>query len=367
VAVPLEAGGLGPELLRAYLAATPPPTAEPAAADHGSPRISVVVASRDRPRDLAVCLDSLLRQRYSAFEIIVVDNAPSSSETKEMVQSRYLSTGRVKYVRENRPGLGQAHNAGLTAAGSPILAFTDDDVVADPGWLAAIAGAFASANEVGCVTGLILPMEMETRAQYWIEQHGGFGKGFARKIYDRREHRGRSALFPYAAGRFGSGANMAFRRDALIRIGGFNAALGAGTIARGGDDLAAFCSVIRADLRLVYEPRAIIWHRHRRSAEGLERQAFGYGVGLGAYLAAMALSGPAAALELARAVPAGIAHLLASSSEKNRRLAADYPARLIWRERLGIVAGVPAYLRSRAALRRAVPREGIIDAAPQQL
>ena len=318
-----------------------------------SPFISVIIATRDRPSRLATCLDSLLQQDYATFDVVVVDNAPSSQETADLVTRRYASTSRVRYVREDKPGLGRAHNRGLADVAAPIVAFTDDDVIVDSRWLSALASHFAASAKIACVTGLILPAELETRAQYWAERHGGFGKGFERKLYDIGAHRSAGRLYPYAAGQFGSGANMAFRTDVLRQIGGFDSALGAGTLARGGDDLAAFFEVIQTGHQLVYAPDAIVWHHHRRDEAGMYRQAFGYGVGLGAYLTKLVLDRPASLFQLAAALPAGLVHLFAPSSPKNSRLADDYPAALVWRERLGILAGMPLYVLSRVGSRRA--------------
>lgn len=314
-------------------------------------RASIIVATRDRTASLARCIDSLLKQDYPAFEIVVVDSAPSSAETAELIQSKYAPGGRVRYVREDRPGLGRAHNRGVSIVDSPLLAFTDDDVVADPHWLSALALNLTD-ERVGCVTGLILPAELETRAQYWTERHGGFGKGFNRKTFAGSEPPEHAPLFPYAAGQFGSGANMAFRAAALEKIGGFDPALGAGTRARGGDDLAAFFATIDAGYRIVYEPGAVVWHYHRRGEDGMRRQAFGYGVGLGAYLAKIVLDRPARLLRCLALVPAALVHLFSSRSGKNARLPPDYPRLLVWRERLGIAVGPIAYLRSRAEARR---------------
>jgi hypothetical protein len=85
----------------------------------------------------------------------------------------------------------------------------------------------------------------------------------------------------------------------------------------------------------------------------MRRQAFGYGVGLGAYLTKLVLDRPALLFQFAAAFPAGLAHLFSASSPKNKRLADDYPTALVWRERIGILAGMPLYLLSRASSRRA--------------
>jgi hypothetical protein len=156
-----------------------------------------------------------------------------------------------------------------------------------------------------------------------------------------------SPLFPFTAGRFGSGANMAFRADWLMARGGFDPATGAGSPARGGDDLTAFLKVITSGGTLVYEPAAIVRHWHRRDYEGMRRQAFGYGVGLGAYLTASVCARPALlGAMLRRGVPAA-RHLLAARSVKNAGRDGSFPRELVWRERAGVLAGPCAYAVSR--------------------
>jgi glycosyltransferase involved in cell wall biosynthesis len=103
--------------------------------------VSVVVATRDRTISPARCLDSVLASVYPNFEIIVVDNDPTSSATADLIESRYRDRG-VLYVREDRRGLAAAHNRGITMAAGSILAFTDDVVVVDRDWLAATVEAF---------------------------------------------------------------------------------------------------------------------------------------------------------------------------------------------------------------------------------
>jgi GT2 family glycosyltransferase len=312
------------------------------------PEARVIVATRDRPDTLARCLESVLASDYPSFEVVVVDNAPASDATKRMME-RFSSDGRVRYRREDRPGLGCAHNCGLVDAMAAVIAITDDDVVVDRSWLFGLCRPFGASGRVGCTTGLILPLELATRAQYWTERHGRYSKGLLPRLFDLEENRPSDPLFPFAAGIFGSGANMAFLTSALRSIGGFDNALGVGTLARGGDDLAAFAAIIRAGYQLRYEPAAIVWHAHRREEAGMERQAYAYGVGLGAYLTKLVVDDPKIAFAFLRAAPYGFAHVMSPTSEKNSRLPSDYPAQLWWNERLGMVMGVPSYVRSRRA------------------
>ena len=309
------------------------------------PQITVVIATRDRTESLLRCLSSVSRLSYRAFDVVVVDSAPASDLTARTLSGRADWPFPLRYVRTARPGLGLAHNEALPAVTGEIVAFTDDDVEVDPGWLTALAEAFTETG-AACVTGLILPAELETRAQLLVEQAGGFGRGFIRRTfaYDMPEP---EPLFPFTAGRLGSGANMAFRTGWLLGHGAFDPATGAGTPARGGDDLVAFLRAITDGGMLVYEPAAVVRHWHRRDYQGMRRQAFGYGMGLGAYLTAAIWRKPTLlAAMLRRAGPAAV-HLLGSGSAKNSDRGAAFPRELVWRELAGVLAGPFGYARSR--------------------
>jgi O-antigen biosynthesis protein len=311
------------------------------------PMVSVVICTRDRTDSLKTCLDSFRAMSYPHFEIILVDNAPGTNATAELVQNYFFEMPELIYVREDRPGLSNARNAGLRAARGEIIAFTDDDVVVDRFWLEQLVQAFNRAENVGCVTGLVFPAEIETFAQYLMEQYGGMGKGYQRQIFDLKEHRSPNPLVPFSAGWFGVGANMAFKTSVLRQLGGFDPAAGTGTPARGGEDLAIFFQVVTRGYRLVYEPAALLYHFHRRSYDGFRKQIYGYGVGLTAYLTKVLLDRPALLLDIARRTPAGVHYLLNSQSSKNNTKLSDYPRELDSLERLGMLAGPWSYLRSR--------------------
>lgn len=318
-----------------------------------APPISVVIATRERPEQLERCLESVCRLVYPDYEVIVVDNDPETDAVERLVRDRFGYA--VRYVREPRRGLAAAHNRGLAEAGGRIAAFTDDDVVVDEDWLAAVAEGFAAREDVGCVTGLIVPAELETPAQIMLEARGGYAKGFTQRHFSLEEPCP-DPLFPFTAGRFGSGANMAFSVAALRALGGFDAATGIGSAARGGDDLLAFFRNVAAGHGLVYEPGAIVWHHHARTAEALERQAYGYGVGLGAYLAAALAHEPRMLPTFLRRIPRGVVYAL----DRTRPVGAEgagWTRRLSTAQRRGLLYGPIAYARSRHADRgmRAAP------------
>lgn len=311
------------------------------------PPISVIIATHNRISTLSVCMESLVALDYPNYEIIVVDNAPRDEKTADFMRDHYGDNPIVRYVREDMAGLATAHNAGVPAASHELLVFTDDDVVVDSQWLKAYARAFAAGTNVGCVTGMIFPIEMETPAQMLIEQYGGFNKGFARRFFDLGPNRPDNPLFPYAAGSFGSGANMAFTKQALQAIGGFDDALGAGSKGVGGDDLASFFDVVSAGYQLVYEPAAIVHHRHHDKYETLCKTMYGYGVGLTAFLTKTIVDKPSRLFTFIVRAPQGVYYALSGSSAKNQGKVADYPAELTTLERKGMLYGPIAYIKSR--------------------
>ena len=214
------------------------------ALDDSGPPLDVVIPTRNRPDRLAECVDSILASGYRRVRVIVVDNDPSGPETADLVAGRADWGSRVSYVWERCAGSSRARNRGIEHATAEIVAFVDDDVVVDSGWAAGLVAAFLEEPEAGCVTGPIIAAELNTRAQMWIEEYGGFSKGFVRRVFDPFDSPAEVPLFPYAAGTYGSGANMAFRRETIIDVHGFDPALGIGTAARGGEDLAAFAGAL---------------------------------------------------------------------------------------------------------------------------
>ncbi|GAC1654538.1 MAG: hypothetical protein NVS4B12_26700 [Ktedonobacteraceae bacterium] len=318
-----------------------------------APFVSVIVATRDRPDNIENCLHFLLALQYPRYEIIIVDNAPTTDATATLVQQVYKDMSQVRYVREDCPGLSQARNCGMMAAKGEILVFTDDDVTIDPNWLVELVRAFEGADDVACVTGLVLPLELETPAQHWFEEYGGFNKGFTRRNFDQKVNRSEMPLHPYTTGRFGTGANMAFTAAFLRGVGGFDPSLGAGSPTRGGEELAAFFQVITHGYKLIYEPAALVYHCHRRDYPGLRKQIYNYGLGLTAYLMKSVLDNPRLLFDLLTKLPYGLFFILSSRSPKNSKKSASYPQELTRLEFKGMLHGPLVYLRSRWATRHA--------------
>jgi O-antigen biosynthesis protein len=229
-------------------------------------------------------LRSLLAQRRPNFEILVIDNQPGTGETRETVGRVAAGDSRVRYVPEWRRGLSVARNRGLSETDAELVAFTDDDILTDPGWLEWLLAPFVEPG-VAVACGMILPLKLETEAQKRFEQYLGFSRGVRRRSYDLLT--GRAAglpLYPFLSDVYGSGASMAFRRADLIATGGFDTALGAGSPARAGEETDAFSTAILRGGRIVYEPRSLCWHEHDKESDAIRNQIFGYGAGVGALI-----------------------------------------------------------------------------------
>jgi O-antigen biosynthesis protein len=255
------------------------PTDDREYAGRAAPLTTVAVCTRDRAENLKLCLDSLVRLDYPNLEIIVVDNAPGSDAAERLVNGSYPS---VRYVREPRPGLDWARNRAVLEARGEIIAYTDDDVMVDSRWVSTLVERFQDANVVA-VTGLTVPYELETEAQVLFERDGGFGRGYVRRHWLGAD---------LAAGRCGAGANMAFRRSLFEEVGYFDPALDAGTATGTGGDTKMFFRILKEGHALVYEPGALVRHRHRREYAQLRRQLVDNAVGVFSYLVSVAQAYP---------------------------------------------------------------------------
>jgi glycosyltransferase involved in cell wall biosynthesis len=251
----------------------------PPAAKGSLPSLTVAICTRDRPELLGRCLDSLRRLvpaddgEEGEFDILVVDNAPTGDATKQAVEQ----IGGVSYVREVRPGLNFARNRALQEAAGDFVAYLDDDVVVDRGWLVGLQQALSQHSDAIALTGQVLPLELATRAQLLFERRGGFRHGFSTRRYSGDDEDD-GELYPCRTGIFGVGCNMVFRRHTVLELGGFDEALDTGPPLPGGGDHDIFYRVVRAGGPLVYEPRMLVFHQHRKTMELLRHQYWTWGL-----------------------------------------------------------------------------------------
>lgn len=300
------------------------------------PSCTVAVCTRDRPEDLALCLEALMALPDEGQEFLVIDSASKSAATRDLV-ARYP---RVRYIREERPGLDRARNRALREATREVVAYTDDDAVPDAEWLRALSRGFTSPR-IMAVTGLTIPLELETEAQIWFERNHGFGRGYWPRVFDGLE------VDAFTVAKIGAGVNMALRRSVLELIGPFDEALDAGTPSQSGGDHDIFSRILAAGYSIGYEPGALSRHRHRREWAELERAVYGYGVGVYAFITSQVLRGEWSAPWLAlRWMPWQLRLLVRGLLGRP----GGVPLHLALTELRGCAAGAFAYIRARRRL-----------------
>jgi glycosyltransferase involved in cell wall biosynthesis len=339
----LPAEGLDPVV-------TPPFLAGRERALRHAPSLTVAVCTRNRAHGLARLLDSLELQRYHGMRVVVVDNAPTDDSTRAVVD-RYRSRLDVTYVIEGRPGLSWARNRAIAVSDGEIIAFVDDDEVCDPWWVAEIARAFVEHPEAGAVSGVVLPAEIETPAQQRFEHFGGHskGRGLTPAVFSPATRARQNPLYPLPP--FGVGGNMAFRREALDSLGGFDCALGAGTVAQGAEDTAALGILLYLGGTVVFQPSAIVRHWHRRDDAALRDLFVGYGTGLGAFYASVLLRHPGSIVELLRLLPRAFHDLTSRDGARLGDLPGDFPAELLKANRAAMLRGPIRYAQARRTAR----------------
>jgi hypothetical protein len=356
-------------------AAAPQPSG-PSIAPEVLPSISVVIPSLLERQDLLKqTLTSLRALHYPDFEVVLVD-----SRMEGDLPEWLGDFPEVRTVRAAHRGLSAARNAGIDAACCEILAFTDDDVTVDAGWLTAYGEWFVRHPDDVAVAGLAMPAELETPAQLQLEAYYG---GFGPRLYEPLRHalaqpRGRGTLLRraqvvgsdaaghvvrtfslYAMGALGAGANMAFRTAILRRYGGFDLTLGPGMPTCGGEETYLLADLVWKGHSVGFEPAALVHHTHRRDPESLRRQVEGYGVGFGATMLAFVVNDARHVGAMLATVPRAVRAMGATYAAKLRGTGAtasaagptfDGPS-LARLELAGIVRGPAAYVRSRRMVR----------------
>lgn len=214
------------------------------------PRVSVVVCSYNGGRTLEQCLRSLSDVDYPDYEVIVVDDG--STDATGPILDRFPG---VKAIRQPNRGLGVARNVGLEAATGSIVAYTDSDCFADRNWLAHLVDQLQR-SDAAAVGGPNLAPE-----DGWLAGCVAASPGQPAHVLESdqvAEH------IP--------GCNMAFRRDALLAINGFDS-----QYRRAGDDVDVCWRLQQAGYWITFAPGAVVWHHRRQNPRDYFRQQAGYG------------------------------------------------------------------------------------------
>jgi glycosyltransferase involved in cell wall biosynthesis len=263
---------------------------------------TVVVPTRDRTAQLAACLDSVRAALRDGDELVVVDSA--SRDAKSVAE--VARTAGATLVRCERPGVNRARNAGWRAGVQPVVLFTDDDVVVEPGWRDALVAAATADPDIGFVSGRILPPAGEQPS-----------RDVAIKRDDTAERYDAASV-----GNLGHGASLALPRAVLERLGGWDESLGVGGRFGSSPEHDLFDRCFAAGLSGRFEPAALAYHAQWRGPRRLLLLDARYGYGTGARLAKLVR------LDRRRARRVTADYLTSGLSELGRELRArhGYPA-----------------------------------------
>ena len=222
-------------------------------------RVSVVVATYNRARLLPGVLEALASQELPSpadGEIVVVDNNSSDATPAVAAAFSKKSAIPVRYVFEPEPGLSNARNRGVAEARGATIAFTDDDVLPAPDWIARTLEALDRWNAHG-VGGRILP-RWEVPPPGWVTENWRLLRRLSIMDFDE----GRLLALPLDRKPQVWGANMAFRRELFGRVGGFDARLGVtGARLFRSEEFDLIERALGLGLRIAYDPAPTVYHR----------------------------------------------------------------------------------------------------------
>jgi O-antigen biosynthesis protein len=214
------------------------------------PRISVVVCSRNGERTIGECLDGLLGLHYQDYEVIVVDDG--STDATAAIAGEYD----VRLISTENRGLSEARNTGMEVSTGEIVAYTDDDTRPDPHWLSYLAAGFL------------------------LSEHAGIGgpnvafrdDGLVAECVASAPGNPAHVLLSDTEAEHIPGCNMAFRKDHLEAVGGFDPRFRVA-----GDDADLCWRIREKGWTLGFAPAAMVWHHRRGSLRAYWRQQKGYG------------------------------------------------------------------------------------------
>ncbi len=232
------------EVKAQYLGPLPPPLKR-------YPRVSVVVCAYNAERTMEKCLASLERLNYPDYEVIVVNDG---STDRTLAISEGYPYCRV--INQENRGLSVARNIGAEAATGEIVAYTDSDCVADPDWLNYLVGTMETKGIVACGGPNFPPPEDEL-----VPEAVAVSPGAPCHV-----------LLDDEIAEHIAGCNMAFRRDVLLGIGGFDPIFRAA-----GDDVDICWRLQDAGHAIGYSAAAFVWHFRRNTVKAYIGQQKGYG------------------------------------------------------------------------------------------
>ena len=257
-------------------------------------RASIIVCTRDRADSIGETLEALARQEPGGHEIVIVD---TSNEQQRVRVRQLVEQHGGKYVFEPRSGLSIARNTGIAHSSGEIVAFTDDDCIPAPDWVQQKLRHYED-PAVWCCTGRVVQHSSAGACDLFNEV-AGQDLGQESRTFTREDTRfGPGVLFGNVAKVFakhmksrapvpfgiGHGSSTSFRREGLRQLKGFDERLGGGAPLKSADDTEMFWRILKSGHSIVYEPAAVVRHKHGLDQADVYKTRYGYSYGGAAFM-----------------------------------------------------------------------------------
>jgi glycosyltransferase involved in cell wall biosynthesis len=251
-------------------------------------RTSVIVCTRNRSASLRETLAALSQQEAADYEVLVVDN---STETEKVLTEKFTVATGAKYIHEPRRGLNVARNTGIACASGEIIAFTDDDCLPEKNWLRQTLPNYSDPAVWACTSRIVqhtregaadlfeavAGQDLGSEKRVFTGYDARFGIGFLMcnlgKVFAR--HMKSRAPVPFG---IGHGSGMTFRKEVFANsgCGRFDERFGSGAKLGGCDDIEMLYRVLKSNHSIVYEPLAVVRHKHRSALEDVFKTRYDY-------------------------------------------------------------------------------------------
>jgi len=237
-------------------------------------KISVIVCTRDRHETICQALESIIECDYRCFDLHVMDQSTNDLTRRavEALAVEHAQRCRLHYHHLDKAGLSRAYNLGMQHSDGVLIAFTDDDCIVPPDWLAQIAAAFREDPEAGLLYGQVLvPASLHEQ-----EAAGNVVPALPIRRPERLSQRDGFKVF-------GMGANMAIRRSLLDRVVGFDEAMGGGGPLRSSQDFDFAYRTYLSGMAILLVPEVRVDHYGVRTRAQWPATLEAYGIGDGAF------------------------------------------------------------------------------------
>lgn len=259
-------------------------------------KISVIISTRERPRFLQDCLNALLQSEREPHEVLVVDQS-LGQDTGEIVRGLMQRYPGLLYLKDPGEGASRAKNLAIRSSQGELLAFTDDDCLVSPAWVLRASQEFERKEGLAALIGKVVKGHSLADLSNGLAGNRPRRRGLLETLRGSPQGDGDhpwevvGKADPWRLGP--SGGNFFIRRTVLEQVGLFDESLGPGSSFRSAEDADLVYRVLKAGGTIQYHPGVQIVHRIWRSEEEDMEKRYGYGLGVGAFLAKhLSLSDP---------------------------------------------------------------------------